>query len=100
MEKADAVAVVVNKCDKSTLDYLENKYETIIATCPNILVFVLDTELEPQIHDQDLLDMARTKRLPLFHLPNQFLSPKQLAPLFNSISDFLYTNCSGSLNSL
>ena len=60
--------------------------------CPTLFVFVLDTDSESsQLQDHDLLNLARSKRLPLFLLPNKALSPKYLAPLLNSLCDFLYS---------
>ncbi len=41
---------------------------------------------------QDLMGVSRAKRLPLFHLPQHGLPPKHLAPLLNSLCDFLFAS--------
>jgi len=90
-DTADAVAVVINRGDRSTLEYFEKKLDSIIEGGPAVIGFVVDAEHTVQIHDQDLDKLRRNKRLSLFYLPPNTFNTKYLAPFFNNLCDFLYS---------
>jgi len=56
----------------------------------SVIILVIDTDLEIQVLDNDLVQLARRKRLPFFHLPPLTLKIKYLVPFYNSLCDFLY----------
>jgi len=90
-DKADAVAVIINRGDRSTLNYIENKMESMTDGDPVVIGFVINSESEVQIQDHDLDKLLRNRRVLLFYLPLNATNTKYLAPFFNSLCDFLYS---------
>ncbi|XP_032781534.2 ciliogenesis and planar polarity effector 2 isoform X1 [Daphnia magna] len=90
LEKTDAVAIVVNRADRTSLDYADSKLDSL--THSVVILFVMDTDQNVQIHDQELSQYARRRRLPFFYLPPHTLDLKYLAPFYNSLCDFVFSN--------
>ena len=82
--------MVINKADRSTFDFAEAKLATL-SQGSVVIIFVIDTDQEVQVDDEDLTQLARRRRLPIFHLPSHTLNTKYLAPFYNSLCDFLYS---------
>lgn len=90
-DKADAIAVVINRGDRSTLNYIENRLDSAIDGEPVVIGFVVDTDHEVQIFDHDLDKLLRDRRLFLFYLPSNTLNTKFPVCFFNALCDFLYS---------
>jgi|ERR1711928_85816 len=89
-EKADVIAVIINRGDHSTLNYAENKLDSTDGEAV-IVGFVVDSEHEEQISDHELDKLQRNRKLFLFYLPPNAMNTKFLAPFFSSLCDFLYS---------
>ena len=85
------MAIVINRADRSSLDYADNKLEVLTHGNTAVVLFVMDTDQELQVNDQELSHYARRKRLPVFHLPPHILDIKYFAPFYNSFCDFLFS---------
>jgi hypothetical protein len=92
MEKTDAVAIVVNRADRTSLDYADSKLDSLSQLNSTVVLFVMDTDLDVQVHDQELSQYARRRRLPFFHLPPHTLDIKYFAPFYNSLCDFVFSS--------
>ena len=85
------MAIVVNRADRSSLDYADNKLEVLSHGNTVVVLFVMDTDQDLQGSDQELSQYARRRRLPFFHLPPHILDIKYFAPFYNSFCDFLFS---------
>lgn len=91
LENVDAIAIVVNRADRSSLDYAELKLDGLDQST-SVVLFVMDTDHDIQISDQELSQYVRRRRLPFFHLPPHSLDLKYFAPFYNSFCDFLISS--------
>ena len=94
MEKTDAVAIVINRADRSSLDYADSKLESLTQINSAVVLFVMDADHDnhDKIHDQELSQYSRRRRLPFFHLPPHTLDIKYFAPFYNSLCDFVFSS--------
>ena len=86
------IAIVINKSDESSLEYLKNKWESLAGICPTIMVIALDTDREKEIQDLQLQELAQTKNVPLLHLPHNFPAIDGYTTVLNTICNFLYSS--------
>lgn len=86
------MAVVINRADRLSLEYADTKLEALTQGNTSVVLFVMDTDHDIQVNDQELSQYARRRRLPFFHLPPHILDLKYFAPFYNSFCDFLFSS--------